>query len=392
VRDEPIIANEMPKTNRALISELGNFIYNRFGLEIPASAWPIAHLPDHLKMRISITDPKGKEIHSGRDPAVLHQGVSSNTDPDESRELKSAREKWERTGITCWDFPDLPDSISIKGQSSIQWFVYPGLQKDKEKENDIALRLFQDRNTAITSHKKGVAALFNISFPKDLKFLIKNLRLPAVARAKADYFGGEKHFEKQLFESVINRLFFKNIRSKAAFDSHAKSVAPDILPAGRELLEKSMAVLDAYHEARSVLYNLEADHSESPMVLEFFNGLRAELDRLVPENFIRLYDANRLLQLPRYISAISIRAQRALVDFEKDQAKGREIEMFTNRLSAMLQDLSPRSSEEKRNAVEDYFWLIEEFKVSVFAQELKTAVPVSKKRLEKKLKEIERMV
>ena len=266
------------------------------------------------------------------------------------------------------------------------------MKKTGESKKGLDLCLFQNRDNAINSHKEGVAELFAAHFSKDLKFLKKSFRLPAVTRAKAGYFGGEKRFEKQLFKSVINRMFFKNIRSKAAFDSHAESVAPNMLPAGRELLEKSMAVLEAYHEARSVLYSLETDHRESPMVLEFFNRLRAELDRLVPENFIRLYDTDRLLQLPRYISAISIRAQRARVDFEKDQAKGREIETFTHKLSTMLRDLSPRSSEEKRNAVEDYFWLIEEYKVSVFAQELKTAVPISKKRLEKKLKELERMV
>jgi len=78
-------------------------------------------------------------------------------------------------------------------------------------------------------------------------------------------------------------------------------------------------------------------------------------------------------------------------DFEKDREKEKQVLFFTERLNKLLQELSPQASEEKKAAVESYFWLIEEYKVSVFAQELKTPVRISKNRLEKKLQEIERM-
>jgi len=80
-----------------------------------------------------------------------------------------------------------------------------------------------------------------------------------------------------------------------------------------------------------------------------------------------------------------------LVNFEKDRAKAKEILVFTESLNKQLQGLSLSASAEKKAAIEEYFWLIEEFKVSVFAQELKTPVRVSKKRLEVKLREIQRM-
>ena len=80
------------------------------------------------------------------------------------------------------------------------------------------------------------------------------------------------------------------------------------------------------------------------------------------------------------------------MNFKKDKSKVKEINIFTESLDKILKGLSPRASTEKKEAVEEYFWLVEEYKVSLFAQELKTAIPVSKKRLEKKRKEIERMV
>ena len=386
-----IIVEEMPKTQSALITALGNFIYTRFGVDIPASAWQDDRLPDHLKMRVSITGPNGEEISSGRSPTILSRSIPTTAETGESKEMESARKNWERTGITRWDFPDLPESIEISGKNGTQWAVYPGLQTADGKEKSVNLRLFQNIENALESHKKGIVALFSFYFSKDLKFLKKTLVLPKNMQKKADYFGGAKRFEGRMYRRMIHRLFHRNIRSKATFYAHAESVAPIILPKGRKLANLSLSVLGAYHETRTVFYNLETVHSNNSGVLEFLKGLRTELSKLVPDTFMDLYDMNRLIHLPRYIKAGAIRAERALVNFEKDQAKAQEIEIFTHSLNTLLQGLSPAVSERKKSAVEAYFWLIEEYKVSVFAQELKTPVRVSRKRLEEKLRKIERM-
>ncbi|MFY9704742.1 MAG: DUF3418 domain-containing protein, partial [Desulfobacterales bacterium] len=119
--------------------------------------------------------------------------------------------------------------------------------------------------------------------------------------------------------------------------------------------------------------------------------LQTELMRLVPENVVELYDLHRLEHLPRYVQTVEIRARRAAVNFEKDQVKAADLMPFTAGLDRLLQSLRTTSSPEKRKAIEDFFWLIEEYKVSLFAQELRTAVPVSEKRLRDRMMEIERM-
>ena len=386
-----VIVAEMPKTKNAMITALGDFIYTRFGVDVPASAWPDDRLPDHLKMRVSITGPKGEEICSGRNPAILSRRISNTAETGESREMKSARKNWERTGITRWDFPDLPESLVIRGKNRTQWIVYPGLQTADGKEKSVNLRLSRNMENALASHKKGVAALFAFHLSKDLSFLKKTLALPKNMRKKADYFGGAKRFEERMYQRMIHRLFRGNIRSKAAFYAHAESVAPIMLSKGREFANLSVSVLEAYHETRTVFYNLETAHRANRGVLEFLEGQRAELSRLVPDTFMDLYDTDRLIHLPRYIKAAAIRAERALVNFEKDQTKAQEIEIFSRSLNTLLQELSPAVSERKKAAIEAYFWLIEEYKVSVFAQELKTPVRISKKRLEETLREIKRM-
>lgn len=386
-----IIIREMPKTKTSLITALGNFIYARFGIDIPASAWPDDLLPDHLKMRISITDPKGKELFSNRDPNILSRHVLNKPGPIESAEMSAAKIKWERTHITRWDFPDLPEYIDLKENNLAQWLVYPGLQKASPKEKSVNLRLFQSSETAIESHKEGVALLFILHFSKDLKFLKKTLKLPKEFEKKSNYFGGSALFEKRMYESIIKKLFFKNIRSKEAFFAYTESIAQSILSKGRELLNQSLLVLEAYHETRTTIYALETAHKTNRSVLQLLKGLRTELAKLVPDTFVDLYDADRIIHLERYMKALEIRAQRAVVDFEKDRAKSHDIQMFTESLKQLLKELSPSTSKEKKAAIEAYFWQIEEYKVSVFAQELKTSVPVSRKRLKEQLREIERM-
>lgn len=384
-----IITKEMPKTNTGLLSVLGKFIYNRFGLDIPASAWSDHLLPDHLKMRISITDPKGKELVSGRDKTILKQNISNKVNLNE---LEAAKKKWERTGLTRWNFPDLPEAINISGSSSEKWTVYPGLEKDASGNPSVNLRLFENREKAISSHKDGVCELFTIHFSKDLKFLKKNLVLPKTMAHHADYFGGAKRFEQKLFQSVISHLFYSNIRSKNGFYAHAESMKTEIFKTGEERLKKACDVLKAYHETRSAFYKLETTNRHNGTLIQFVNTLRQELSSLVPETFITLYDTNKLIHLVRYIKTIGLRAQRGVVNFEKDQTKARQINVFNDKLNEMLKGFSASASEEKRKAVEEFFWLIEEYKVSLFAQELKTPFRVSYKRLYERLSDIERMV
>jgi len=229
-------------------------------------------------------------------------------------------------------------------------------------------------------------------FSKDLKFLKKSLTLSKDGKEYAKYFGGAALFEKRLYDQVVSSLFSKDIRTEDEFFAYAEKVACEIIQTGNEKLNCIQNVLTAYHNARSGLYELETANKANATLIDFFRMLREELNQLVPENFMELYENERMMHLERYLKAIIIRAQRGMVNFEKDQAKGKEILVHMSRLNEFLKGLSPHVSQEKRAAIEEYFWLIQEYKVSLFAQELKTAVPVSPKRLNQKSKEIERMV
>jgi ATP-dependent helicase HrpA len=384
-----IICREMSRKQNALFSSLGEFIMQRFGVDIPASAWPIETLPDHLKMRISVIAPDGKELSASRETAVLSQHKFKAT---HTSEFESFRLKWEKSGITRWDFGDLPELINSPETVKTKWVAYPALVAAGDDTKSVSLKLLRHQEKALAVHLKGVAGLYKIHFAKDLKILKKGLKLPKALKATADFFKGSANIEQRLLDRIVSDLFCKNIRSADSFYSHAEDVSPILISRGQNLLDRCLPVLTAYNDVRKEFEKLQRANLNNHAVQNFCKDLIADLVRLVPESFVNLYEMERLTHLIRYIKCMGIRAQRALVDFEKDQAKARDIKIFSDRLDKMIKTLSPKASNDKRKALEEYFWMIEEYKVSIFAQELKTAFPVSQKRLEKKLAQIKRMI
>lgn len=389
-----IISREMPRNKAPLLTALGNFIHDRFNVEIPAGAWSVKSLPEHLKLRISITDNKGKEIHSGRDKSVLTQ---SATDQLDTHGLRPIRKKWEKNGIVKWDFPDLPRHIRYEDKNGTKWILYPGLKVDKQERssdppNNVSLLLFLDHHKARRAHKKGVALLYTFHFAKDLKYLKRQVALRETEKEAVKLMGGKQLVEGQLYDRVVLELFHKDIRTRKDFERHANRTSSIILKKGQELRDLFFPVLMARHETKTKMDRLKMENRFNPAVSRFLKEQDAQIVRLVPPNFITLYDLKRLSHISRYLNAILIRTQRALVSIEKDRIKAGEIKIFTDKLSELLKTLTPETSKDKRDAVEEMFWLIEEYKVSVFAQELKTPIKISAKKLSAKINEIERMV
>ncbi|WP_373500943.1 ATP-dependent RNA helicase HrpA [Desulfococcus sp.] len=380
------IVDEIPKYQGALLTALAGFIFRRFGVSIPASAWSEADLPEHLRLRIAILGPAGEEIRAGRDPEVLRKSAQDPMNPDR---FEAAKREWERSGITRWDFRDLPDSITLTGAGGETWVAYPGLRFDGES---LSLHLYRDQVRADAGHREGMKWLFSLCLAKELKAVRKQAALPGSAAEAARYFGGPKAVADRVYESVLNDLFRRDIRTRAAFEKDLAEVPPRMASAAKRKLDTAVDILSAYDECRAEIFRLENASRADAGIIRFLSGLRDALADLVPENFLMLYDNDRLGHLKRYIQAITLRARRAVENFERDLARAAEVRVHADRLTGLLKSLTPASSDAKRAAVEAYYWMIEEYKVSLFAQELKTPIRISPKRLEEKYGEALRMV
>jgi ATP-dependent helicase HrpA len=377
----------MPKGREGLPSALSRFLFEHMQVNIPASAWPVEDLPDHLKMRFSITDANGKVVASGRDVRLLDRHVSATTGSGDMHKLKR---QWERRGIEDWDFGDLPESVESTGSGGDGRRGYPRLAIS---DGGISIRLFGDRQAADAAHQKGVAALLERQFAGDLKFLRKNIKLPTLLKRQCSYFGGSANVDQQLYECVTQELLAKPILKQADFQTHVEHLTTmRVHQCGQDLRDAVIAVVEAHHEVRCRILDIERKRIAAPAVGQFLQVLKAETGRLVPDNFVRLYSRQRLMHLVRYLNTLSIRTQRGLTDLEKDRSRQAMVAPFVQQLDRMLADMDASTSGDKRQAVEAYFWMIEEYKVSVFAQEVGTDGPVSAKRLKKMIDNIERML
>jgi ATP-dependent helicase HrpA len=379
------IVRDMPRGEEPLHDALARFVRQRFRADIPAAEWAGAEIPRHLRVRVAMLDGRGKAVAASRDLEELRRqrkeaAKAAASDP---AVWARGREQWERTGIVRWDFGALPEVVSI-GPGAV---AFPGLEVTG---NAVNLRLFKTQEEARTAHVLGVEALLLQKFSKDVKFMERHLALPPDFQRVALYFGGKANFEKTLLDALRRDVFRKNIRSEEEYKSYVETVVRSLFERAHVLWAAVKPVLDAYQGVRASLYVIEQSIPANKAVAAMCASIRAELERLVPADFPVRVGIDRLSHLARYVEALGLRAERAKNDPEKDKHKAAQAEVYVQALAKVRKELDPDASPEKRQAVEDFRWMVEEFKVSLFAPELKTAVPVSPQRLTRRLKEINR--
>ncbi len=383
-----IIAREMPKTKEDLATALGHFIHSRFKVDIPAAAWQEVVIPDHLRLRFAVVAADGEALAVGREPAVLNT-VAPELPPD--RQLERARRQWECDDLTDWPAVDLPEQIEIGNERTGRHILFPALTVTGPAEHRVGVRLHGTFEQAEKAQRAGVAALLEQRLATDLRHLKRQLTLPRDAATQVRFEGGARALEQQLYDRVKHDLFYQPVRTREAFASLAASAQRALITTGRHYLEAVLPVLEALDQVRTTLFRVEGQLGAKGPLADFLQARREEIQRLVPARFVFLYGQERLPHLVRYLQAVALRVERAVVQFDRDQAKAEALRRWEDGLQALLDQLNARSSDRKRAALEELFWMIEEYKVSLFAQELKTAGPISAKRLEKKVAEIRRM-
>ena len=286
--------------------------------------------------------------------------------------------------MTTWNFDRLPEQISL-GSNQL---AFPALVAE---EGSVGIRLFTNAEKAHEEHKKGVKALYVLALRKDLKYLRRIMILPPETAEPAKYFGGAIAFEKALYDTLIQHLFSLNVRTREDFFAHVDEVKPALMDQARGLMEQVGKVLLAFQQTRFTLHIIERANKFNKGILALCHEIQRDMENLVPKSFPELYSLDRLMHLPRYLKSMEMRAERGANDLEKDRRKAAEVAEFVKAWGEITKTLSPYASQEKREALEELRWMLEELKVSLFAQELKTPHPISRKRLAKKIHEIERM-
>ena len=376
------IYEELEPREEPLFQILADFVRRRFQVDIPASAWAAVEIPPHLRIRVAVIGPDGRELAASRDLMSLKKkkwpaGMSPTSDG-----WVRARDGWEREGIVEWDFGILPEKISVGPFVT----AYPALEPAERGAN---IRLFPSAEQARESHRKGVRVLFFIRFEKDLEFVKQYVVLPDEMQTQALYFGGKEALEKAMMEALQKEAFERDVRSEEEFRSLAENFAQDLFDISHVLGEVVQEILSACHKVRMIIRDIVKKMEDNRAVKSLVEEIKQDLDSLVPRDFLTQNSLERLKHIPRYLEALRLRVERGRHDPAKDRAKAEQASRFIDVLENLGEEVTSDASFEKKTEIEEFRWMVEEFKVSLFAPELKTAYPVSAKRLLIKLKAVQ---
>jgi ATP-dependent helicase HrpA len=342
---------------------------------------------------VAVVDPEGRELAASRNIEVLRRAGAVPFVPEQSADWKTARARWEKEGRESWDFEPLPESVPV----GMFMTAYPGLEPG---EKGVNIRLFKTQEEALASHVRGVEALLTAKFARDVDFLRRYLVVFEEYAKTALYFGGKDAVETSLMANIKRQIFRKNIRSREEFEAYGETVMRSLFEKSHALREAVFRIFTSYQETRRIIHEAEQFAGSSRASAALCREIKEDMEILVPKNFLDIYPNERLIHIPRYLEAKRIRLARGKVDYEKDRKKAEQTRPFIEALRRLEDGYSARAEHSGRKApevspvikrlIDEYRWMVEEFKVSLFAPELKTAFPVSPKRLSQKILEIQR--
>jgi ATP-dependent helicase HrpA len=358
---------ETPR-DEALIKALASFLKRTTGVEVSADDFAAIQLPPHFAMRYRLHDEKGHTLASGRDLAALRGQWEG-----QAREAFSRKTDIEltREDVTSWDFEEIPEQVRSDGGL----LAFPALVDLGEA---VALRVFERRDEALAAHLKGVERLLRNAVASDVKQARRRLPIANALSLKYAPLGSIDGLREDLVEGGFTDLLdmqHLNVRSAAAFEALRTHSARELFGSAIERLKLAEPIIEAQAELKPWL---------QPPLIGFarasYDDLEEQLDVLLAPGFLRELPTGRLAHFPRYLKAMRLRAERLRQDPSRDQQRMLQV------LPYWREYLNHRAAGD--TGLDELRWLIEEWRVSLFAQELKTPEPVSAKRLAKALESI----
>ena len=358
-----------PNRQAAIIPQLAHFIAKSAGdmrilEQIDQDAWAAQELPEHCYLNLRIIDDGGQELAGGRKLHELQQQLGQAA----AVTFRDNTQEFERDNVTAWDIGTLPESIKF-ARGKQQLTGYLGLQK--EKDGRIALRLFDTTEAAEQAHRQGVIELMKLQLKEQVKDLNKGIQGFTQAAMLLKHINADT-LRDDLTQAVCDRAFIgedEPPRNEKAFKEQIKR-ARSRLPAVKEALSRYLQeTAAAYAELNSKLGKHPLTHL-----------LRLRLQTLLAAGFASHTPWAQWPRLPIYLKAMTLRLEKYSSNPSRDAAREADIQelenMWTEKVNALLKQGLTVSDD-----LAAFRWQIEELRVSLFAQELKTPYPVSVKRL-----------
>jgi ATP-dependent helicase HrpA len=343
------------------------------GESVPLTEWNPDVLTDHLKMNYRVVDEHGRSIDYGRNLYVLQNKYQEKAG-DSFDQI--AADELNFTGYIQWGFDDLPETYEFiqKGQSFI------GFPAIIDEEDAVGVRIFDTRLKADLAHRSGLVRLFQLQARKDCQYVIRNL--PKSPAAELSYNNLADHplikaragcsFKDDILFLVLSTTFMEEgaIRTQLAFDDSLKNNKQHLVSFANDIGKTVVDVMER-------LLKIKQQLKQPTVQKNTLDDINEQLSLLIYAGFIRHLSHPQLKALPRYLKAIEYRLDKQKNETQQIQELNRYWKRYWNEVKLQLKKDSVMPEEDK------FRWALEEFRISLFAQQVKTAYPISAKRLDK---------
>lgn len=360
-------------TDKPLLDELTQYIYQVRRIKVNPEDWNHAQVDRHYLMNLQIIGSDNSVIAQGRDWRVLLDEVGDQVDA----QVESNENDFERDGITSWDFTDLPATYDLT-QSGIQVTLYPALM-DNGKQ--LSLKLLQRKDESTWQTHKGIYRLLQIDLPELVSWVQKETQKRLVQ--EMIYFGniGNKNdlltgVTDQVFRTcydlqAIPRTQDQYLKLKEAGRGNIGDTFDEVIPVIKEIMQQYHLLMKKLKKSNQLAFAFAA------------SDIKHQIDNLMPKGFIGFIPLHWLKQYPRYIKAMMTRLDKLQGNIQKDKLSQLKVIAWQEQYDTLLNQLpaDPNCFSE----VLPLNWMIQEYRVSLFAQELGTSIPISDKRWKSQL-------
>ncbi len=330
-----------------------------------------AEVDAHLRINLRVLDDGGQELAMGRDMVELRKQLGETASLTYGKGEESS--EYEREGIVAWDFGDLPASVAFS-RGGQKLTGYPALV---DESDSVSLKLVDTEQAADAESRKGVVRLLRLALAPQFKQLEKDLSRQTSLALKYRSIGNADAFFEELLDTIAARACLGDDelpRNQKAFDKQKERAKPRITPVMQALLKSVEECLDLSQQVQAKL-------SQKSAFAHAQKDEQAHLAKLVYPGFISATPWERWQHLPRYLKAILRRFEKLPSAGDRDARHSAIIQGFEQRHHERL--AKHRKAGVRDPLLAEFRWHLEELRVSLFAQELKTPHPVSAKRLEK---------
>jgi ATP-dependent helicase HrpA len=331
-------------------------------------------LEPYLHMNVRVLDEHGKLVAQSRDLDALRRQLR-----ERARQTFASLppSPFHRDDVKEWDFGDLPPKVELRhgGQTLLG---YPAVV---DMGDSVALRLLDTWESALVETRRGVRRLFVIEYASALRYEVDSIRGLSQMGLNYATLGGMKQLKQQLADAIVDRLGLgdaPDIRTRMDFELRLESAWNKLPRAAADVGELTGRILSLYQALRRRL-----DEPFPPLLEANVQDMRDHLRSLIPPDFLTATSYEWLPHLPRFLQALELRHRKLHnAGLPRDTKWMAVIQPFWDEFRQMHRELAT-SAVDPRD-LEQFRWLIEEMRVSLFAQELRTSVPMSVQRLAQK--------